>query len=184
MAEIIEDIKTSILEVTTNQGIILTSDNTQILHTGTGTTGTFTIESYRAISIDSNDTTNGINIGTNNSVPVNIGHTGNNINILGGLISTIQEINNTGTTAISLTTLTTTFSTPSASFSSSLANGTSGQIKILATSNISAGRTVTVTPTSAIGYTSFSFNESGDSATLLYTSSGWIVINERNVSFN
>jgi hypothetical protein len=105
-----------------------------------------------------------------------------NLTTPGGLISSIQEI--TTNTAVSLTTLITTFNTTGGSLSSTLSDGTEGQIKILAARLISAGTTAVLTPTTAIGYSSLSFNESGDSATLLYTSSGWIVINERNVSFN
>ena len=96
MAEIIEDIKISILEVTDDLGINFTSDNPQILHTGAGS---LTMETTSEVSdaltlsapnggivIDSGDSTNGIQIGTNNNVPVTIGYNGNNVNILGNLV--------------------------------------------------------------------------------------------------
>ena len=159
MAEILEDIKTSIIEVTDDLGINLTANNPQILHSGTG-----------IFTIQSTGLTSDINITTNN-----------NITLSGGLVSSIQGITNNS--AISLTTLITTFDTTLGTLSSTLADGTVGQMKVLVGEIIAPGTTALVTPITTIGYSALAFNASGDSATILYTSNGWVVINERNISF-
>ena len=44
--------------------------------------------------------------------------------------------------------------------------------------------TVSLTPTNALGFTSIIFNGNGDSATLVYTPSGWVIVNERNTTIS
>lgn len=55
-----------------------------------------------------------------------------------------------------------------------LADGTNGQIKIL--TMISDGGDSVVTPTNASGFTTVTFNDVGDTATLLFTNSKWHLI--------
>ena len=55
-----------------------------------------------------------------------------------------------------------------------LADGTTGQLKIITME--SATGTATITPTNAAGYTSVTFNAAGDSVMLLFTDSKWYVV--------
>ena len=55
-----------------------------------------------------------------------------------------------------------------------LADGTNGQIKII-TMTSDGGNSV-VTPAALAGYTTITFNDVGDSATLVFTNSNWVVL--------
>ena len=55
-----------------------------------------------------------------------------------------------------------------------MANGTNGQIKII--TMITDGGNSVVTPAALAGYTTITFNDVGDSATLVFTNSNWVVL--------
>jgi hypothetical protein len=55
-----------------------------------------------------------------------------------------------------------------------LADGTQGQIKII--TMITAGNNAVVSPTSASGYSSITFDAVGESVVLLFTNSAWSII--------
>ena len=81
----------------------------------------------------------------------------------------------TSATAVNVTTPVTTVAT-SGAIALTLANGSSGQIKII--TMITDGGDATLTPTTLNGYTTITFNTEGDACILLYTDStaGWSVI--------
>jgi len=55
-----------------------------------------------------------------------------------------------------------------------LADGTNGQIKII--TMIADGGDSVVTPTNAAGFTTITFADVGDTVTLLFTNSKWVVV--------
>ena len=55
-----------------------------------------------------------------------------------------------------------------------MANGTNGQIKII--TMITDGGNSVVTPAALAGYTTITFNDVGDSATLVFTNSMWVLL--------
>jgi hypothetical protein len=63
-----------------------------------------------------------------------------------------------------------------------LADGTNGQIKII--TMIADGGDSVVTPTNMAGGTSITFDDVGDSATLLFTNSNWVVIGSNGITIN
>ena len=72
-----------------------------------------------------------------------------------------------------LTSLTTT----GASQALTLANGTVGQLKII-THTVDGGSAI-LTPTTALGFTTMTFTNVGDTITLVYTSAGWAIVGNR-----
>jgi hypothetical protein len=64
----------------------------------------------------------------------------------------------------------------------SLANGTEGQIKIITLKT--DGGNATVTPASFLNGTSITFDDVGDTMTMLYQSTGWIVLAQQNTTVN
>jgi microcystin-dependent protein len=102
MADIVDDLKVTLIEITSDSGINLSGDNPRIKHTGDGcltvqstssaepalkmtAPGGFEIEMEGRIDIDTTDDGEGINIGTNFTVPVNIGTTENLTTVNGDL---------------------------------------------------------------------------------------------------
>ena len=57
----------------------------------------------------------------------------------------------------------------------SLSNGSVGEHKTIIVTATPSG-TITVTPSTALGYTSISFAAVGDTAQLIYTSNGWSIL--------
>ena len=78
------------------------------------------------------------------------------------------------TTAISTTTGTT-YLDGTTSTSLALANGIEGERKAIVVTATPAGA-ITVTPTTAVGYANMQFSAVGDSAELMYTSTGWSIL--------
>jgi len=87
--------------------------------------------------------------------------------------STPQAITSAG--AVNLTTAVTTVAT-SGAIALTLANGSTGQVKII--TMITDGGDATLTPTTLNGYTTVTFNTDGDACILLFTdtTNGWSVI--------
>jgi hypothetical protein len=61
-----------------------------------------------------------------------------------------------------------------------LANGDVGQIKIIV--HTVDGGSAVLTPTTALGFTTMTFTNAGDSITLVYTSAGWAIVGNRGGS--
>ena len=78
------------------------------------------------------------------------------------------------TTSVSTTTGTT-YLDGSTSTTLALANGIEGERKAIVVTATPAGA-ITVTPDSAVGYTSMQFAAVGDSAELMYTNTGWSIL--------
>ena len=99
-----------------------------------------------------------------------------------GLINGVQTLTGSGSTeVISLTeTVTQLITTGVQNFS--LANGTEGQIKIITLTT--DGGNATVTPASFLNGTSITFDDVGDTMTMLYQSTGWIVLAQQNTTVN
>lgn len=88
--------------------------------------------------------------------------------VMGGTPQTLS-----GAGAVNLTTGVTLVVT-SGSAALTLANGTEGQIKHIVMKT--DGGDATLTPTTATGFSTITFNDVGDTATLMYIDSGWKII--------
>ena len=76
--------------------------------------------------------------------------------------------------AISVASSITHINTTAGAHAGAMANGTNGQIKII--TMITDGGNSVVTPAALAGYTNITFNDVGDSATLVFTNSNWVVL--------
>ena len=76
--------------------------------------------------------------------------------------------------AISVASSITHINTTAGAHAGAMANGTNGQIKII--TMITDGGNSVVTPAALAGYTTITFNDVGDSATLVFTNSNWVVL--------
>jgi|TARA_B110000908_G_scaffold142424_1_gene170618 hypothetical protein len=76
--------------------------------------------------------------------------------------------------AISVASSITHINTTAGAHAGAMANGTNGQIKII--TMITDGGNSVVTPAALAGYTTITFNDVGDSATLVFTNSMWVLL--------
>jgi len=76
--------------------------------------------------------------------------------------------------AISVASSITHINTTAGAHAGAMANGTNGQIKII--TMITDGGNSVVTPAALAGYTNITFNDVGDSATLVFTNSMWVLL--------
>tara|TARA_R110000744_G_scaffold123247_2_gene228390 strand:+ start:742 stop:1188 length:447 start_codon:yes stop_codon:yes gene_type:complete len=76
--------------------------------------------------------------------------------------------------AISVASSITHINTTAGAHAGAMANGTNGQIKII--TMITDGGNSVVTPAALAGYTTITLNDVGDSATLIFTNSNWVVL--------
>jgi hypothetical protein len=76
--------------------------------------------------------------------------------------------------AISVASSITHINTTAGAHAGAMANGTNGQIKII--TMITDGGNSVVTPAALAGYTNITFNDVGDSATLVFTNSSWVLL--------
>jgi len=81
----------------------------------------------------------------------------------------------TGAGAVSVTKTVTILSNPGATGTLTIAAGSTGQIKIIVMTSNTASRTLTLDD-SDLGHDTVTFNEAGDTATLIYIGSKWWVI--------
>ena len=79
-----------------------------------------------------------------------------------------------GAGAVDVTNAFTALTTTGATQALTLANGTVGEIKII--SHVVDGGSAVLTPTTKIGFTTITFTNAGDSATLVYTAAGWGIV--------
>ncbi len=98
---------------------------------------------------------------------------------ISGLAYNVQNISGPG--AISLTETATLLTTTGAN-AYTLANGTEGQIKVISL-KVDGGN-ATVTPTNFVNGTNIVFNNIEDTITLLYQSTGWVVLARQNATVN
>lgn len=93
--------------------------------------------------------------------------------INGGLSGSAQAL--TGAGAVNLTTTTTKLTTTGGAQALTLANGTDAQIKTII-HDVDGGSAV-LTPTTANGFTTITFTNAGETATLQYTATrGWVIL--------
>ena len=97
----------------------------------------------------------------------------NNIPTFIALDDTVHVCDTT-TEAISVASSITHINSTAGAHAGSMANGTNGQIKII--TMITDGGNSVVTPAALAGYTTITFNDVGDSATLVFTNSNWVVL--------
>lgn len=92
-------------------------------------------------------------------------------NVTGDIFASNQALSGAG--AVNVTDMLTSLTTTGATQALTLANGTVGQIKIIA--HVVDGGSAVLTPTTAIGFTTITFTGVGESATLVYTAAGWAI---------
>tara|TARA_R110000737_G_scaffold601_4_gene2008 strand:- start:2700 stop:3146 length:447 start_codon:yes stop_codon:yes gene_type:complete len=97
----------------------------------------------------------------------------NNIPTFIALDDTVHVCDTT-TEAISVASSITHINSTAGAHAGAMANGTNGQIKII--TMITDGGNSVVTPAALAGYTTITFNDIGDSATLVFTNSNWVVL--------
>ena len=99
-----------------------------------------------------------------------------------GTIHGVQNLTGSGSTEVINLTDTVTLLTTTGAQAFSLANGTEGQIKII--SMKVDGGDATVTPATFVNGTSITFDSVNDTMTLLYQSTGWVVLAQQNTTVN
>lgn len=99
-------------------------------------------------------------------------------NVTGGLIGSNQELSGAG--AVNVTALLTSLTTTGASQALTLADGTVGQLKVIA--HVVDGGSAVLTPTTKSGFATVTFTAAGDTLTLIYTVVGWCIVGGRGVT--
>ena len=79
-------------------------------------------------------------------------------NVTSAVTATVTNTDNSGNNAITL------------------ANGTTGQIKVLYLKTLTGSQTSVVTPANLLGYTTITFNAVGDAALLYFNGTNWVVL--------
>ena len=97
----------------------------------------------------------------------------NNIPTWIGLDGTPQSLSSAG--VVNVTTSITQLTTSTANYAVSLADGNTGQIKII-TMVADGGFDVTLTPANFANGTTITFEDAGDTVTLIFTNSNWVVL--------
>jgi len=100
------------------------------------------------------------------------------LTLSGELTLTPQALSGAG--AVSTTTSSTFYTSTGGAQALTLANGRAGQIKTIV--HVVDGGSGVLTPTTALGYTTITFTNAGDSVTLQYTAQGWAVIGVRGAT--
>jgi hypothetical protein len=96
-------------------------------------------------------------------------------NIVGDVTATNQALSGAG--AVNITDMLTSLTTTGAAQALTLADGVVGQIKIIA--HVVDGGSAVLTPTTKSGFTTITFTAVGESAMLIYTVSGWVIVSLR-----
>lgn len=101
--------------------------------------------------------------------------------LTGGIVGGVQSLSGAG--AVNLTTVLTVFTSTATGNALTLSNGIAGQIKTIAYVSEAAGAdTGILTPTTPLGFSTITFNAIGDTATLQYTSVGWVILAVRGAT--
>ena len=79
-----------------------------------------------------------------------------------------------GAGAVDVTNSFTALTTTGAAQALTLANGAVGQLKII--THVVDGGSAVLTPTTKIGFSTITFTNVGESATLVYTAAGWAIV--------
>lgn len=79
-----------------------------------------------------------------------------------------------GAGAVNVTTAFTALTTTGAAQALTLADGTAGQLKII--THVVDGGSAVLTPTTKVGFSTITFTNAGESATLVYTAAGWAIV--------
>ena len=82
-----------------------------------------------------------------------------------------------GAGAVDITNAFTALTTTGAAQALTLADGTVGELKIIA--HVVDGGSAVLTPTTKIGFSTITFTNVGESATLIYTAAGWAIVSLR-----
>lgn len=93
-------------------------------------------------------------------------------NITGVTTGTVQALSGAG--AVNTTTAVTSLTTTGSAQALTLANGTAGQFKTIV--HTVDGGSAVLTPTTKVGFTTITFTNVGESATLVYTAAGWAIV--------
>jgi hypothetical protein len=93
-------------------------------------------------------------------------------NVTGVTTGSVQALSGAG--AVNVTTAVTSLTTTGAAQALTLANGAVGQFKTIV--HTVDGGSAVLTPTTKIGFTTITFTDVGESATLVYTAAGWAIV--------
>jgi hypothetical protein len=93
-------------------------------------------------------------------------------NLTGDVFASVQSLSGAG--AVNVTDMLTSLTTTGATQALTLANGGSGQIKVIV--HTVDGGSAVLTPTTKIGFSTITFTGVGESATLIYTAAGWAIM--------
>jgi hypothetical protein len=110
---------------------------------------------------------------------ISVANVFNNIPTYIALDDTVQVVD-TGTEAVNVTSSISHLNTTAGAHAGALADGTNGQIKII--TMITDGGDSVVTPTNANGFSTVTFADVGDTATLIFTGSKWNIISSHSVT--
>lgn len=94
------------------------------------------------------------------------------------VIFSTQSLSGAG--AVDVTNTFTSLTTTGASQALTLANGATGEVKVIV--HTVDGGSAVLTPTTKIGFSTVTFTAVGDSVMLIYTSAGWAIIGSRGVT--
>jgi hypothetical protein len=93
-------------------------------------------------------------------------------NVTGVTTGSVQALSGAG--AVNVTTAVTSLTTTGSAQALTLANGAVGQFKTIV--HTVDGGSAVLTPTTKIGFTTITFTGVGESATLVYTAAGWVIV--------
>ena len=89
-----------------------------------------------------------------------------------GVVLGTQSLSGAG--AVDVTNAFTALTTTGATQALTLANGSVGEVKII--THVVDGGSAVLTPTTKIGFSTITFTNVGESATLIYTAAGWAIV--------
>jgi len=146
----------------------------------TGGNNTFIGMDSDGVATSSNQTAIGIGATCTAASQVMLGTATEIVTLPGGLV-TVPVAQTASTAAVSVAVTTTALTTTGVAQAITLANGTNGQIKIIAhIANGGTGTAVLTPATSAADYNTITFSSVGDTATLQYhTTGGWHILSLR-----
>ena len=168
MSEIVNDLKLSNLEISEESGIRLSSQNATIKHTGDGAL---------SLTSDGDLSLTGTAISLTGATTFT-----NSLSLSDVLIGSVQAgltgADSPGTLSPVLTTRSiTTLNVNANEKHVLLGNGTVGQVKIITATQFSSGNETTLNfTTPVVTGQKILFDALGDSATVLYTTQGWVVL--------
>lgn len=160
--------------ITINDNVVSTSSNAD-LNLSPGGTGAVVASGIRVVGTT-------LSADDSSTININEGLVVDGVLTASGTIHGVQNLTGSGSTEVINLTDTVTLLTTTGAQNFSLANGTEGQIKII--SMKVDGGDATVTPATFVNGTSITFDSVNDTMTLLYQSTGWIVLAQQNTTVN